>query len=110
KHSVFGKVVSGQDVVDAIRQGDSMDKVEILKIGTEAEAFNARKVFAEAMEDIIDEKKRKEEDARAEIEVLTADFHTTDSGLRYRITTSGTGAPAQKGKPVAVHYRGSLIN
>ncbi len=29
KHTVFGKVIAGQDVVDAIRQGDTMDKVSI---------------------------------------------------------------------------------
>jgi peptidyl-prolyl cis-trans isomerase B (cyclophilin B) len=29
KHTVFGKVVTGQDVVDAIQQGDRMIKVEI---------------------------------------------------------------------------------
>ena len=29
KHSVFGKVRSGQEVVDAIQQGDVMEKVEI---------------------------------------------------------------------------------
>ncbi|NOX59439.1 MAG: peptidylprolyl isomerase [Planctomycetes bacterium] len=29
KHTVFGKVVSGQDVVDAIGKGDSMTSIEI---------------------------------------------------------------------------------
>lgn len=29
KHTVFGKVAEGQDVVNAIRQGDKMDKVTI---------------------------------------------------------------------------------
>ncbi len=29
KHSVFGKVLEGQDVVDAIRQGDKIEKVTI---------------------------------------------------------------------------------
>ncbi len=29
KHTVFGKVIEGQDVVDAIQQGDVMDQVAI---------------------------------------------------------------------------------
>lgn len=29
KHSVFGKVIEGQDIVNAIRQGDVMDKVTV---------------------------------------------------------------------------------
>lgn len=29
KHTVFGKVTKGQDVVDAVKQGDTMTKVEV---------------------------------------------------------------------------------
>jgi len=29
RHTVFGRVIDGQDVVDAIRQGDVMNKVTI---------------------------------------------------------------------------------
>jgi peptidyl-prolyl cis-trans isomerase B (cyclophilin B) len=29
KHSVFGRVLEGQEVVDSIQQGDTMEKVEI---------------------------------------------------------------------------------
>lgn len=39
KHTVFGRVVSGQDVVNAIRQGDKIERVEIVRVGTAAEAF-----------------------------------------------------------------------
>ena len=31
-HTVFGKVVKGQDVVDAISQGDRMTKVEVTEV------------------------------------------------------------------------------
>ena len=41
KHSVYGKVVSGQDVVDAIKQGDKIESVSIIANGTEAKAFDA---------------------------------------------------------------------
>jgi peptidyl-prolyl cis-trans isomerase B (cyclophilin B) len=33
KHTVFGKVTTGQKVVNAIKQGDTMIKVEIIEIG-----------------------------------------------------------------------------
>jgi len=37
KHTVFGNVVSGQEVVDAIAQNDTMRKVEIIRVGTKAQ-------------------------------------------------------------------------
>jgi peptidylprolyl isomerase len=39
KHSVFGHVVEGQDVVDKIVKGDSLKTVKILRVGDKAKAF-----------------------------------------------------------------------
>lgn len=47
KHSVFGYVVSGQNVVDLIEQGDMINSIEIIRKGKEAKAFDAPKIFAE---------------------------------------------------------------
>jgi cyclophilin family peptidyl-prolyl cis-trans isomerase len=47
KHTVFGKVVSGQDVVNAIQQGDMIIKVKIIRKGKPAKKFKADKVFEE---------------------------------------------------------------
>ncbi len=41
KHTIFGHVVSGQDIVDNIKQGDSIEKVSIIRNGAAAEAFRA---------------------------------------------------------------------
>jgi peptidyl-prolyl cis-trans isomerase A (cyclophilin A) len=41
KHSVFGRVVEGQSVVNAIRQGDIMQTVTIIRNGDAAKAFKA---------------------------------------------------------------------
>lgn len=47
KHSVFGFVVSGQDVVDKTKQGDSIIKIEIVRVGSAAQKFDAAKIFAD---------------------------------------------------------------
>jgi peptidylprolyl isomerase len=39
KHTVFGHVVSGQDVVDKIEGNDTINSVEIIRVGAAAEAF-----------------------------------------------------------------------
>lgn len=38
-HAVFGSVVAGMDVVNAVRQGDRIERVEIVRRGTAAESF-----------------------------------------------------------------------
>lgn len=47
KHSVFGFVVSGQDVVDKTKQGDTIIKIEIIRVGSAAKKFDAAKIFTE---------------------------------------------------------------
>lgn len=45
KHSVFGYVVGGMDVVMNSLQGDKMESVEIIRKGEAAESFDAPAVF-----------------------------------------------------------------
>lgn len=45
KHSVFGEVVEGQSVVNAIQQGDAINTLTIVRVGKEAEAYDAVKAF-----------------------------------------------------------------
>lgn len=47
KHSVFGHVVEGQDVVNAIVQGDEIIRIVIHRVGKDAKKFDAPKVFRE---------------------------------------------------------------
>ncbi|MCB4799730.1 peptidylprolyl isomerase [Neotamlana laminarinivorans] len=109
-HTVFGKVVEGQDVVDAIAQGDVIETLEIVKVGEEAEAFNAVEAFRTfegAREKRVEEEKKA---AEAELDKLATGFSKTDSGLRYQIIQEGTGKKAEKGKTVSVHYKGQLAD
>lgn len=47
KHTVFGHVIQGQDVVNAIVQGDTIEKVRIIRKGKAAKKFKAAQVFTE---------------------------------------------------------------
>ena len=110
KHTVFGQVVEGQDVVDAVAQGDSLDSIEIIREGDEAKNWNA----IEAFRVFEGARAKKEAEARAaaeaEMEKLAAGFDKTESGLRYKMIQKGSGKKAENGKTVSVHYSGSLEN
>ncbi|MCL5247368.1 peptidylprolyl isomerase [Cellulophaga sp. 20_2_10] len=111
KHTVFGNVESGQDVVDAIAQDDTLESLEIVRVGDEAEKWNAVEAFRTF--EGSREKRLAEEKASAadEMEKLAAGFEETASGLRYKVIQKGTGGvKAESGKTVSVHYEGSLTS
>ena len=110
KHTVFGHVVEGQDVVDAVAQGDVLDTLEIIRVGEEAQKWNAIEAFItfKGARNKRDAAIRAE--AEAKMETLAAGFEKTDSGLRYQFIQRGNGKQAEKGKTVSVHYEGSLEN
>ena len=109
KHTVFGNVVEGQDVVDQVAQGDDMS-IEIIRVGTDAEAYNAVEAFRTFEGS---REKREEEEKKKQQETLDAvakGYAETPSGLRYEILQKGEGKKATKGANVSVHYKGQLLD
>jgi len=110
KHTVFGHVVEGQDVVDAIAQGDVLDSLEIVRVGDEAKNWNAIEAFITFKGARNKRDAAMKADAEAAMEKLAAGFEKTESGLRYQFIQRGEGKKAESGKTVSVHYEGSLEN
>ena len=116
KHTVFGYVISGQSVVDAIKQGDKIETIEIIRVGKDAEAFQAdQAAFDNLLVTMKDRQQDKElaalEAQQIQIETKYADAITTPSGLKYVVVEEGSGdqTPA-KGATVTAHYTGKLLN
>ena len=104
KHSVFGEVVEGMDVVNSIVQNDQIKSVNVLRKGSDAEKFDATKFYYKDMK----------------VENKLAGWHEdfslpgreekTESGLRMILHKEGRGPIAKIGKVVSVHYSGMLAN
>lgn len=108
KHTVFGHVVDGQDIVDSIAQGDTLESLEIIRVGEEAQNWNAIEAFItfKGARNKRDAAIKAEEDVK--MEKLAAGFEKTQSGLRYQFIQRGNGKKAEIGKTVSVHYSGQL--
>ncbi len=112
KHTVFGHVVQGQDIVNNMKQGTVMESVKIYRVGKDAKAFDAAKMFTEAKDKLEKDKIEKEKAAKeafaSSMKAKYPDAKSTDSGLMYVVETEGSGEQAAAGKTVAVHYLGTL--
>ena len=137
KHTIFGYVITGQDVVNKIAQDDIINKITIVRKGADAKKFDATKTFADYMsnksgDDAKDaaiaaenNKKQAELQAQKKAEYLTkfgpvvtakakylndtkATATETASGLRYKIIKTGTGKKPVEGTNVNINYAGYL--
>lgn len=137
RHTVFGNVISGMEVVNSIKANDVMNKVKIERVGAEAQdfkvdkaAFEQYKVGAQAkqeelqkierakMEEQMKEMQRKNMEAakddmpkfREEMKKLYPTATFTATGLAYIIEKQGTGERAKPGNTVSVHYHGAFTD
>ncbi|MHC1691628.1 MAG: peptidylprolyl isomerase [Sphaerochaetaceae bacterium] len=116
KHTVFGKVIEGQTVVDTIAQGDVLKSVEIIRVGEAARKFEVTKEsFTASVANADSKAKDKKKAAMAVIEKEISnrwpEAKKTASGLRYVVLKEGSGEKKPAfGKKVTVHYTGTLLN
>lgn len=110
KHTVFGFVVEGQEVVDSIEVKDQLHSVEIERVGEEAKAFDAVKSFEKFNASKAEREAKQKAEFIEKMDELSKGFQETESGLRYQIIQEGSGKKPTKGQTVSVHYKGSLAN
>lgn len=114
KHTVFGNVVEGQDVVNKIVGDDTIKHILVLRKGKEAEAFDAPKVFETEKAGAAAKAEAKAKAAKEAMEKTLNETYggaqTTASGLRYITEKEGTGLAPKATDQVTVHYTGYLLD
>jgi cyclophilin family peptidyl-prolyl cis-trans isomerase len=128
KHTVFGHVVSGQEVVDAIAQNDVMKEVNIIRKGKAAKKFDAYKEMDQgikALEERLEEKRKTAEQARSKklaemkghedafaktFEIQKAKAKSYPSGIKIFVNKQGTGEKPKIGDKIPINYAGMFPN
>ena len=110
KHTIFGEVVTGQDVVDSVAQGDTIKSLTIVRQGKDAEAFKVtQKSFDTLKADGAKKAAKFQEDLKQKsIAKVIKGCEKTKSGIYYQILKQGSGSVCGKGKKVTVGYKGYL--
>jgi cyclophilin family peptidyl-prolyl cis-trans isomerase len=114
-YTLFGEVVRGMDVVNATIQGDWIDHVRIVRVGSRAGAFTADTATFRALADAAearvkaaDEKKAREEAAL--IRRTWPAARPSPGGALVQVLRRGRGEPAAAGHTLAVRYTGRLLD
>lgn len=116
KHSIFGKVLVGQDIVDSISQGERIEAIRIVRKGKAAEAYRADQAgFNALVQSLAEKTKKKYQDDLATQEALLAARYPQaileGSGIRSVLVRAPKDAsrPGQ-GQTVMVIMKGRLAN
>ena len=110
KHTVFGHVVEGMDIINAITQDDIINTIIIIREGNSAKSFDANKTFITAQKEIEKLNSENAQKSSEAIKKLTEGATKTKSGLAYIMAKEGTGLKPTAGKIVSVHYTGKLTD
>ncbi len=113
KHTIFGHVLKGQEIVDVIKKDDLIEKVTIIRKGTKAKKFNAKKIFSDGFAKMeAAAKKAKEEKLALMKDIFDKEAKATayQSGLKIFFENEGNpkGKQPKKGDMVEMHYTGYL--
>ena len=110
KHSVFGYVVSGQEIVDQIQNNDKIQSISIEKIGKLAIKWDSVKVFDDYIKNKEIEKDKIKKLELDKIISITKGMEKTKSGLFHLIENKGNNDFPSIGSTVSVHYTGKLVD
>lgn len=113
KHTIFGNVEIGQNVVDSIAKGDKIKSLEIIKIGKAAKRFKAADVFSTYFEEFKEKELKLVENRKRVIEETLNKFNDNSekatelpSGLKYVVTHTQNGESPKVGQKIKVNYAG----
>ncbi|MCS5589897.1 MAG: peptidylprolyl isomerase [Candidatus Thioglobus sp.] len=110
KHTVFGRVIDGMDVVNRIDKGDFIRKVKIIRIGVKAESFKTDEIaFKQQAQKTLNSKDQakveKLKNFQAYIDLNYPDAIQTEEGFYYQIKLAGHGKKIPVlGKLAKVNY------